>query len=243
MKQLKQWFANQVATFFKNPNVRYKFVLPLADIIAKDADEVILEKAMKYVGHSGIKGDYLEFGVWKGRSFSKAYHMSRYVKSSSLAKMQFYAFDSFQGLPEITNVTDKTTGEFKRGDYSCDLPTFKRILQDNGVEMSRVVTVPGWYGEVLNEKTKQKLELKSAAIIFVDCDLYESAVDVLNFVTDYVVDGTVIIFDDWFCFRGDPDRGEQRAFREWLARNHHVTATEWQTVSWKSKAFLLNKKF
>jgi O-methyltransferase len=48
-------------------------------------------------------------------------------------------------------------------------------------------------------------------VIWVDCDLYESTVPVLDFITEYIQDGTVIIFDDWYSFRADPDRGEQKA--------------------------------
>jgi O-methyltransferase len=29
----------------------------------------------------------------------------------------------------------------------------------------------------------------------------------------------VIVFDDWFCFYGDPDRGERRAWAEFCQAN------------------------
>ena len=68
--------------------------------------------------------------------------------------------------------------------------------------MNRVKIIPGWYSEVLNENTKKKLQIKKAAIVYVDCDLYESTVPVLDFITDYPVDGSILIFDDWNSFRG-----------------------------------------
>ena len=29
----------------------------------------------------------------------------------------------------------------------------------------------------------------------------------------------MIVFDDWWIYRGHPDRGEPRAFREWVEEN------------------------
>lgn len=239
--RIRNFFVNLVIDFLNKPTIRYRFILPLSEIFSKNSDEEILEKAMKFTAHSGMGGDYLEFGVWKGRSFVRAYHMRNYVKDKRLSKMKFYAFDSFSGLPEIKGDKDGSSSEFKKGDYSCDLPTFRNTLKNKSVNLNDVVIVPGWYDRVLNNETKKSLDLKRASIVYVDCDLYESTVLVLNFITDYVVDGTVIIFDDWFCFNANPNKGEQRAFREWLQKNPNITATEWQKVNWKTNSFVLHK--
>jgi hypothetical protein len=83
------------------------------------------------------------------------------------------------------------------------------------------------------------LPLRKAALVWIDCDFYESTVPVLEFITDYVQDGTLLIFDDWFCFRGDPERGEQRAFAEWLARNPWIRAGELLRFGWHGSSFIL----
>lgn len=241
MKGLRQWIGNNIIDFLNKPFIRYKFILPVSDLFSKNSDEEILEKAMRFTAHNGMTGDYLEFGVWKGRSFVRAYHIRNYVRDSRLGSMKFYAFDSFEGLPDINDPNDGSSTEFKKGDYSCDIKTFKSVLVGKGVNMEDVVLVSGWYNEVLNETTKNNLSIKKAAIIHIDCDLYESTVPVLNFVTDYITNGTIIIFDDWFCFNGDSNRGEQRAFREWLAKNPNISATEWQKVNWKTNSFILHK--
>ncbi|OGM98201.1 MAG: hypothetical protein A2735_00640 [Candidatus Yanofskybacteria bacterium RIFCSPHIGHO2_01_FULL_41_21] len=240
-KKIRQRIVNFFIDILSKPSIRYRFLLPLSTLISKNPDEEILEKAMKFAAHVGIGGDYLEFGVWKGRSFARAYHMRKYIKDAKLNGMKFYAFDSFQGLPEIKNEHDTSSSEFKKGDYACDIGTFRHNLINKGVDLKEVTIIPGWYEETLNEETKNKLSLKKASIIFVDCDIYESAVSVLNFITDYVVNGTIIIFDDWFAFSGDPEKGEQRAFKEWLERNPNIKAVEWQRVNWKSNSFILNK--
>lgn len=42
-------------------------------------------------------GDYLEFGVYRGRALMAAYFAAQ---RASLTDMRFYAFDSFEGLPD-----------------------------------------------------------------------------------------------------------------------------------------------
>ncbi|MEK7097767.1 MAG: TylF/MycF/NovP-related O-methyltransferase, partial [Patescibacteria group bacterium] len=173
-----------------------------------------LKKIINFAHHCGVAGgggDYLEFGVFKGSNFSEVY---RIAKAKKLTDMRFFAFDSFEGLPEGS---EKEFGQFAEGEYSASLERFNANLQKSGVDLKDVQAVKGWFKDMLNAETKKRLGLKSAAIIWIDSDLYESAVPVLDFITDLVVDGTILVFDDWFFFKGNPNRGEQRAFREWLA--------------------------
>ena len=83
------------------PPFRYKFLF--SDIIHPHPDELILKSAFSFANHSNVGGDYLEFGVWKGRSFARAYNIWKHLlnKNSNLKDMRFYAFDSFEGLPII----------------------------------------------------------------------------------------------------------------------------------------------
>lgn len=241
MRFLKS-LGNKVIDWALSPRARYRLLLPVGRLFQPDFDEQILDKAWRFVAHSKIEGDYLEFGVWKGRSFAKAYNLWWHLfgRKGFLKDMHFYAFDSFEGLPEITSSEDRQSGEFKKGDYFCSQEDFRNLVTTRGVDMRRVTMIPGWFDQVLNQKTKESLSLKKAAIIWIDCDLYESTVPVLDFITDHIQDGTVVIFDDWFAFRGNPNLGEQKAFREWLQRHPQITATEWQRVNWKSIAFIMH---
>lgn len=199
--------------------------------------EEILHRVMRLASLYELRGDYLEFGVDTGKSFTAAYHIAQ---KYNLPSMKFYAFDSFQGLPESKGV-DKEVEQFKKGEYACSEEQFRENLRKKGVDMAKVTTVPGWYDNTLNDATKKKLPLKSAAVVWIDCDLYESTVPVLNFLTDYAQDGTILIFDDWFCFRGNPGRGEQRAFREWLERNPSITASEYYKHGFWGNSFILHR--
>ncbi|WP_161860746.1 hypothetical protein [Algicella marina] len=55
-----------------------------------------------------------------------------------------------------------------------------------------------------------------------DCDIYVSTREALAIVAPLVDVGSVIIFDDWFSFRDEPDPSkhwEKRAFAEWELRD------------------------
>ena len=199
--------------------------------------ELLLYRVMAFINGNYIEGDYLEFGTYKGRNLASAHHIAHL---SGLKNMRFYAFDSFEGLPEIQGVDREGFCNFKKGDFSCSKEEFLKILKKRKVDLNKVQLIPGWFDQILNDETKRSLPIKKAAVIWIDCDLYESTVPVLNFITDYIQNGTIIIFDDWFAFRGHPNRGEQLAFREWLAKNPQITASEFRRFDWNDNSFILH---
>ena len=192
---------------------------------------------MKFVSSSHLDGDYLEFGVYEGFSFASAFH---FAQRQGLEEMKFFAFDSFQGLPKITGLDAQGGHNFRQGQYSCSVDRFRKSLVAKGVDLNEVTIVPGWYQDVLNHQTKRNLTLSSAAVIYIDCDLYASTVSVLNFASDYIQDGTVIIFDDWCSFKGNPNRGEQRAFTEWLSQHKSIQAVPYSRFGHHGNSFILS---
>ena len=194
--------------------------------------------AMRLQAFAELDGDYLEFGVASGANFCRHYHRAQ---AMGLTSMRFYAFDSFQGLPEITGDDARGFCQYMKGQFAHDLPAFKRALAQYDVDLDKVDIVPGWFDDVLNDETKKKLQLKRATMVWIDCDLYESTVPVLDFVTDYLQTGTLLVFDDWFCFRGDPTRGEQRAFTEWLERNPLIGVTQYRKYGSSGNSFLVHR--
>lgn len=223
-----------------NPKFRYSgLFLALQELLTFYPYEETIKNSIDFIANCKIKGDYLEFGVWRGNHFTATY---KFAEKWKLDDMRFFAFDSFEGLPEISGLDMDAPKQFEKGEYSCDVDTFKEIIQKNGVALDRVSITEGWFDKTLNEKTKERLKISKAAIIWIDCDFYESTVPCLDFVTEYIQDGTVIIFDDWFCFNGNPEFGQQRAFREWLERNSGITASDFYKYGWTGNSFILNKK-
>lgn len=83
--------------------------------------------------------------------------------------------------------------------------------------------------------------MKAAAALHIDCDLYESTEVALSFVGPLLVDGTILIFDDWYCFKGNPDLGEQRAFKEWAEGQKKWRFTEYHKEGPWRNSFIANR--
>ena len=230
--------ALRMIQYLLRPRVRYKYLPQIHELISYNRKEEIIRTSLEYTALTEIKGDYLEFGMWKGGSMIAAYHLSKRI--SALSDMRFYGFDSFGGIPTLT-VNQDEAKEFPPGTFSASLDEVRRNLLQAKVDMSRIELIPGWYSETLNDQTRQKLPLRAAAVVNVDCDVYESTVPVLDFIKPYLIDGSIVIFDDWYCFANREERGEQKAFMEWLERNRDLKATPYKEFGWDGKAFIINQ--
>jgi O-methyltransferase len=159
-----------------------------------------------------IKGSYFEFGCHGGFTMRMAWDCFHH-----LFDWDYVAFDSFEGLPEIEEIDEMRIWE--KGKLKTSTEDFSDLMRHHGIPSEKLKLIKGFYNNSLTEELKQDLQPKKAAVIYVDCDLYHSTVDVLKFARDFFQVGTILVFDDWFCFYGDPDRGERRAFREFCEAN------------------------
>ena len=136
-----------------------------------------------------LKGLYCEFGVYKGETVN-------FIASKTPHTV--HGFDSFEGLPE-----DWREG-FEKGMFQMDgLPT----VRDN------VRLVKGWFNESLPGWRKQNPG--PLAFAHMDADLYSSTKCVLDILSDRIVPGTVLQFDEYFVHPGWQE-GEYKAFMEFV---------------------------
>ena len=198
----------------------------------------MLDSAFDFVTYSKVDGDYLEFGVFQGKTFAAAWDAAR---RHGRDDMRFFAFDSFRGLPDPAISPVDAGGEFEAQEFSSDRLTFDKALRRGGVDPSRVQVVAGFYDQSLPAHPPASLGLEAAAIVWIDCDLYSSTVPVLDYVTDLLGDGSILVFDDWHCFYSRPDRGEQRACREWLDQHPDVRLVEYRDFHWAGRSFVVNR--
>ena len=136
-----------------------------------------------------LDGHRLEFGVATGRTIR---HWARLWPDHIID-----GFDSFEGLPE-TWLWDIRKGHFKQ-----PMPQVP-----NNVRLH-----VGWFNHTL---PKYSL-IGPVSFIHIDSDLYSSAQYVLDHLSDYIVPGTVIVFDEYFNFPGW-QQDEFRAWQEFVTR-------------------------
>jgi O-methyltransferase len=158
------------------------------------------------------QGYYLEFGCHKGRTMRLAWD-----HSNGLFDWTFVAFDSFEGLPDIPPIDRNPMWE--KGKCATTEEELIAIVKSSGMPRDRLITVKGFYDQSLTNEIANELLPQKAVVIYVDCDLYTSTVPVLKFVRSFLQKGTIIVFDDWFCFHADPELGQRRAWAEFCREN------------------------
>lgn len=137
-------------------------------------------------------GLVLEFGVRFGVSIRQI---------AALANQQVHGFDSFEGLPE-------SWGMEPRGSYS----TFGSLPAVPG----NVTLHRGWFEHTLPEFLRS--HAGPVRFMNVDCDIYSSTHTVLTLLADRILQGTVIVFDEYLGHESWRD-DEFRAFQEAVARH------------------------
>lgn len=201
-----------------------------------DAAELEREqtKAVQWLVNDGgprSVGDYLEFGVFYGSSLLC---MHRVLEKFGLRHVRLFGFDSFEGLPASSHPDDKVWGP---GRYKSNYRFTQEYLAENGVDAKRAKLTKGFFSDTLNDDFRQASGLKKASLIMVDCDMYVSAKEALEFCVPYIQDRAVIFFDDWNSGNQLAERGEgeRRAFEEVLSKNPQLRAEEFGSYSCKGQ--------
>ena len=78
-----------------------------------------------------------------------------------------------------------------------------------------------------------------AAIVLLDCDLYSSTMEALDWLTPYLGDGTILLFDDWYSYGESDQLGQQKAMQDFLAKNKQFNAKHLWEFSRNGNAFIL----
>ncbi len=172
----------------------------------QDAEIIFAEHLLETLEADGIVGAIVEFGTYYGHWVQ--------VLAETLErrgwKRDIWGFDSFEGLPAPQSGVDPTS--WSEGQYSAPFEEVKLRLQVQARPWLRLVK--GWFNESL--VAEPALSIGPIAYARVDGDLYASCVDCLAFLGPRLVQGAILVFDDW---QFDPNIGEPLAFGEWMAAN------------------------
>jgi hypothetical protein len=194
-------------------------------------------RAVKWLLLNNVRGSVCEFGTAGGESFLNLYFQFSKLQTPC---PHFFLFDSFEGLP----VSDAKTAHegWKAGDFSYPYEAFLRRMDFFGIPRGAYSATKGFFDQTLSHDSALRLRLGRVALVHIDCDYYESTDLALRFIEADLQDGTVILFDDYYCSRGNPHLGESGAFQAWLSRH-----AEWQGVPWcdysiHGKAFILSRR-
>jgi len=134
---------------------------------------------------------FLEFGVQDGNSILDFYNL---YKSKNI-NGAFFGFDSFFGLPE--EKYDKYS-PWKTGQFSCNGRVSLNLLENKDINI-----VGGWFSDTLNSFLLPRFENKKIGIAHIDCDIYTSTIEVLEFIINnkLLCDGSILVYDDWGAYK------------------------------------------
>lgn len=203
-------------------------------------------RAADFVNFEVVEGNFLEFGVFGGVSL--ALLADAYRCDPKGMERRIVGYDSFGGLPG----SEERHARWDAGDcarmhgWHPLLKVGDPVTKEATLELFRQCQLPtpelevGLYHETLPRTIPSKYA--RAALIHIDCDLYESTKTVLEGVASILQEGTVVLFDEWFSYKGNPNRGEARAFNEFLDEHPEWRARHYQSYGAFSDSFILYRK-
>lgn len=188
-----------------------------------------LAQGVSYVYASGVQGDFAEFGTMTGMTAaalsvaingcSKRFAMSELMHGFTAGR-DLYLFDSFEGLPRSSRDEDRLSPHVSSGVWgkgACKGLTPDKLLSvcSRYLDRARIHVIKGWFKHTVQPTISSPL-----ALIHVDGDLYESAMDALDplFENGLISSGALIFFDDYNCNRSDPAFGERKAWVDLVSK-------------------------
>jgi hypothetical protein len=176
-----------------------------------------LYQAVRFVVSSGIPGDFVECGVWKGGSVMM---MARTLMGLGISDRTIHLFDTFEGMTPPTELDVDLNGIRAQDllDQSdrinsvhwaySPIEEVRANLARTGYPMERFVFAPGDVSKTLPARAPARI-----ALLRLDTDWYESTRHELEHLFPRLQARGVLIIDDYGHFMG-----ARKAVDEYLSR-------------------------
>eukprot|EP00966_Prymnesium_polylepis_P188279 4363542-Prymnesium_polylepis.1 len=187
--------------------------------------------------------DLYEFGVFTGAYLRG---VIRSLNHSGVPFRRAWGFDSFQGLPpEQGTVRSKVSrASWHPGAFSSTAALSRKSSQPieqqilRYIDDERVSFIPGFYNESLTPTLKAERKMRHALYVEIDCDLYISTVQALDWLlaNQVIVPGTLVGYDDFLS--GGRNAGEWQAHNE-MGAKYGLRVQEVPGTNHAAKLFLV----
>ena len=124
------------------------------------------------------------------------------------------AFDVFEGsVPEsqIHKESEYIPSHWNNSLWSYSSEAFIKNCKSNNLDLNKIKVVKGLFEDTL---TSFDQNIETASVIFFDSDFYNSTLQALKFSKKFMSIGTILVFDDYFRFRGKENYGPHGAFKK-----------------------------
>ncbi len=152
------------------------------------------------VGKRGLEGDFVECGVYKGGS-------AALISKLLPADCHAWLYDSFEGMPEVSEHDDSEAKQWE-GECVGRLDDAVQIMSEASIPLERFTIRKGWFEDTFKEPLPKQVQY-----LHVDADWYDSVLLTLETFYPLVVDGGLIVLDDFGHWEGC-----RRAFYDYCER-------------------------
>lgn len=168
-------------------NSRMPRILDLVRRARKEANMLLSDLDIYYIYTAvqkteKIEGDIAEVGVYRGGS-------AKIIAEAT--KKPIYIFDTFDGLPEVSEHDDRE--HFHKGDFPTSLERVRSYLKN----YSNIAFYKGLF-----PATAEPIKNKKFSFVHLDVDIYESTQNCLKFFYPRMSRGGVIISHDYPSSKG-----------------------------------------
>jgi O-methyltransferase len=174
-----------------------------------------------------LNGDYVECGVWRGG-------MSAAIAEVLGLNKRIHLFDSFQGLPPAKDIDGKEAMQWQQNTKSSNYYNncaAEESYARKAMEMSKqnqYKIYSGWFQETLLNFPQNQI-----GILRLDGDWYDSILICLKHLFPKVINGGVIILDDYYTWDGCA-----RAVHDYLSEMKSPS----RIYQWKNQVGFIIKK-
>ncbi|QOC93918.1 TylF/MycF/NovP-related O-methyltransferase [Micromonospora craniellae] len=137
-----------------------------------------------------LPGDMVECGVYNGGS---ATAIALAIRGH---ERRLWLYDSFQGLPHPTPRDGVEATRFA-GQLVGEPDRVRNRLAEAGLASDNIVIREGWFADTFTQPKPN-----AVALLHIDADFYEGVQAALHCFYDSVVDGGVVVLDDFAWWEG-----------------------------------------
>lgn len=190
-----------------------------------------LKLAFWHLAIDAVEGAYVEFGVASGNSMRSAEIAERRSHSRSLGishvERKLYGFDTFESFSSDTVQDEHPTWQGEN--FSVGLSRVSRRFRKH----KNRINLFALDASTLVKDNEKKVDInkfipdESIAIALLDMDLGSPTLQALEWMKPKLKSGSVVIFDEFFAYRGAPNLGESGAWESFLQNNPKIKGREY----------------
>jgi len=202
----------------------------------------VLKKIIWHLNVDGVSGDYFEFGVAHGHSLRAAQLAINSAHSRSLGiktiSRSVYGFDTFESFKSDSPLDEHVT--WNGSAFNVPIEKVKRrFRKSKNVSLIKINALNLISDGIPKTASSFGINSKAAVILF-DMDLYSPTKAALTWSRQIMKPGTFLIFDEYYSFSGDPQKGEARALLEFLSENSDLTVRDYSSYGAGGRIFIVH---